>query len=130
MSYAEMVLATVPAAPPTTKNQRATSWPAPISAIVPYLLLSRLSASAFSCVAVGCGGMTGRLSSSTPMIAMLQSSVDAATPSPYDSAISVRGWTNAAPVAVLPDLRVRGSGGKQRRRQARRPEAAEHARRG
>ena len=30
-----MVLATVPAAPPTEKNQRATSWPAPISANVP-----------------------------------------------------------------------------------------------
>ena len=42
-----MVLATVPAAPPTRKNQRATSWPAPISAKVPYLLGSRLSASAF-----------------------------------------------------------------------------------
>jgi len=28
MSYADMVLATVPAAPPTWKNQRATSWPA------------------------------------------------------------------------------------------------------
>ena len=26
----------VPAAPPTRKNQRTTSWPAPISAIVPY----------------------------------------------------------------------------------------------
>ena len=37
MSYAEMVLATVPAAPPTWKSQRATSCPPPISAIVPYL---------------------------------------------------------------------------------------------
>ncbi len=30
MSYAEIVLATVPAALPTEKNQRATSWPPPI----------------------------------------------------------------------------------------------------
>src|SRR6266498_4835830 len=52
-----MVLATVPAAPPTTKNQRATSWPAPISAIVPYLLLSRLRASAFCLVLVGRASM-------------------------------------------------------------------------
>ena len=37
MSYAEMLLAMVPAAPPTRKNQRATSCPAPISANVPYL---------------------------------------------------------------------------------------------
>jgi len=27
MSYAEMLFATVPAAPPTAKNHRATSWP-------------------------------------------------------------------------------------------------------
>ena len=54
-----MVLATVPAAPPTTKNQRATSWPAPISAIVPYLLLSRLRASAFCLVLVGRASMPG-----------------------------------------------------------------------
>src|SRR5262245_37280158 len=65
-----MVLATVPAAPPTTKNQRATSWPAPISAIVPYLLLSRLSASAFSWVAVGCADITIRFSSSTVTFAI------------------------------------------------------------
>src|SRR5262249_12173374 len=37
-----MLLAIVPAAPPTRKNQRATSCPAPISANVPYLDLSRL----------------------------------------------------------------------------------------
>src|SRR4051812_38457470 len=42
-----MVLATVPAAPPTWKNQRATSWPAPISAKVPYRFASRLIWSAF-----------------------------------------------------------------------------------
>src|SRR2546430_6575153 len=48
-----MDLATVPAAPPTRKNQRATSWPAPISAMVPYFLLSRLSARAFCRVPVG-----------------------------------------------------------------------------
>src|SRR6185503_9953488 len=45
-----MLLAIVPAAPPTRKNQRATSWPAPISAKVPYLLESRLMCSAFWCV--------------------------------------------------------------------------------
>src|SRR5438876_10863919 len=54
-----MVLATVPAAPPTTKNQRATSWPAPISAIVPYLHLTRLRASAFCLVPVGRASMAG-----------------------------------------------------------------------
>src|SRR5207248_467553 len=53
MSYAEMVLATVPAAPPTEKNQRATSCPPPISANDPYVLASRLSASAFSRVVSG-----------------------------------------------------------------------------
>src|SRR5258705_9327534 len=42
-----MVFATVPAAPPTEKNHRATSWPAPISANVPYVVASRLSANAF-----------------------------------------------------------------------------------
>ena len=47
-----MVLAMVPAAPPTRKNQRTTSWPAPISANVPYRRGSRLIVSAF---AVGVG---------------------------------------------------------------------------
>src|SRR3954447_12591447 len=47
MSYAEMVLATVPAAPPARKNHRATSWPAPISAMVPYHRGSRLIRRAF-----------------------------------------------------------------------------------
>src|SRR5450759_390739 len=50
ISYAEMLLAIVPAAAPTRKNQRATSWPAPISANVPYLVLSRLISRAFWCV--------------------------------------------------------------------------------
>ena len=45
-----MLLAIVPAAPPTRKNQRATSCPAPISAKVPYLELSRLIWTAFWCV--------------------------------------------------------------------------------
>src|ERR1043165_3216231 len=49
MSYAEIVLATVPDAPPARKNQRAVSWPAPISAKVPYLRMSRLIWSAFVC---------------------------------------------------------------------------------
>src|SRR6476661_174625 len=47
MSYAEIVLATFPAAPPARNNQRATSWPAPISAIVPYQRGSKLIRSAF-----------------------------------------------------------------------------------
>src|SRR6266511_5681565 len=47
MSYAEIVLAMVPDAPPKRKNQRATSWPAPISAKAPYLPGSRLIWSAF-----------------------------------------------------------------------------------
>src|SRR3954447_3000263 len=42
-----MLLAIVPAAPPTRKNQRATSCPAPISANVPYFVASRLIWSAF-----------------------------------------------------------------------------------
>ena len=45
-----MLLAIVPAAPPTRKNQRATSCPAPISAKVPYFVLSRLIWTAFWCV--------------------------------------------------------------------------------
>src|SRR5438552_3098576 len=53
MSYAEIVFATVPAAPPTEKNQRATSCPPPISAKVPYRVASRLSASAFCRVVEG-----------------------------------------------------------------------------
>ena len=35
LKYAEIVLATVPAAPEERKNQLAVSWPAPISAKVP-----------------------------------------------------------------------------------------------
>ena len=45
-----MVFAIVPAAAPAWKNQRATSWPAPISTMVPYFRGSRLIASAFSIV--------------------------------------------------------------------------------
>src|SRR6266850_7823702 len=41
-----MVLATVPDAPPTTRNQRATSWPAPISAKEPKVDGSRFRVSA------------------------------------------------------------------------------------
>src|SRR5213592_1833619 len=51
-----MVLATVPAAPPTRKNLRATSCPAPISAKVPYFAESKLIWSAFSSVPISiCG---------------------------------------------------------------------------
>src|SRR6266404_7868891 len=42
-----MVFATVPAAPPTWKKRRATSWPAPISAKVPYFFASRFIWNAF-----------------------------------------------------------------------------------
>src|SRR5437660_12145576 len=55
-----MVFATVPAAPPTEKNHRATSWPPPISANVPYVVASRLRASAFCRVletALSMGGL-------------------------------------------------------------------------
>src|SRR5438270_13320690 len=45
-----MLLAMVPAAPPTRKNQRTTSWPAPISAKVPYQRGSRLIFNAFEWV--------------------------------------------------------------------------------
>ena len=45
-----MVFATVPAAPPTWKNQRATSWPAPISAKTPYRAASTLMRKALSWV--------------------------------------------------------------------------------
>src|SRR5215469_14844383 len=41
-----MVLATVPEAPPTTRNHRATSWPAPISAKEPKVDGSRFTVSA------------------------------------------------------------------------------------
>src|ERR1700690_654602 len=47
MSYAEIDLAIVPEAPPAWKNSRATSWPAPSSANVPYFGTSRLMVSAF-----------------------------------------------------------------------------------
>src|SRR5437660_8002166 len=47
-----MLLATVPAAPPTRKNQRTTSCPAPISAKVPYQRGSRLIRSAFEWVSI------------------------------------------------------------------------------
>src|SRR2546426_588568 len=56
-----MVLATVPAAPPTEKNQRATSWPPPISANVPYFVASRFSASAFCRVLEAVLSMIARL---------------------------------------------------------------------
>src|SRR6266508_1462196 len=52
MSYADMLLAIVPDAPPTRKNQRTTSCPAPISANVPYQRGSRLILSAFECVSI------------------------------------------------------------------------------
>src|SRR3989442_13972231 len=47
-----MPFATVPAPPPTRKNQRTTSCPAPISANVPYQRGSRLIFSAFECVSI------------------------------------------------------------------------------
>src|SRR4051812_46124108 len=50
MSYADMLLAMVPAAAPTRKNQRTTSCPAPISANVPYRRGSRFTRSALLCV--------------------------------------------------------------------------------
>src|SRR6266550_4875012 len=60
-----MDLATVPAAPPTRKNQRTTSWPAPISAIVPYQRGSRLMRSAFWCVS-DCCAMSSVMTLQTP----------------------------------------------------------------
>src|SRR5437588_11188764 len=47
-----MLFAIVPAPPPTRKNQRTTSCPAPISANVPYQRGSRLIFSAFECVSI------------------------------------------------------------------------------
>src|SRR5207302_4990372 len=47
-----MLFTIVPAAPPTRKNQRTTSCPAPISANVPYQRGSRLIFSAFECVSI------------------------------------------------------------------------------
>src|SRR5438309_655449 len=52
-----MLFATVPLAPPTRKNQRTTSCPAPISANEPYQRLSRLMLSAFWCVFSFSSGM-------------------------------------------------------------------------
>src|SRR5690349_11532197 len=48
-----MLFAIVPAAPPTRKNQRTTSCPAPISANVPYHRGSRLILSALEWVSIG-----------------------------------------------------------------------------
>src|SRR2546422_5758458 len=73
MSYAEIVLATVPAAPPTEKNQRATSCPPPISANVPYRVASRFSASAF------CRVVEGGLSIAVPL-SLLPGGSDAPLP--------------------------------------------------
>src|SRR6266404_747423 len=52
-----MVLATVPEAPPTRRNQRATSCPAPISAKEPKIVGSRLRGRALRCVSMctACG---------------------------------------------------------------------------
>src|SRR5271165_3275862 len=50
-----MDFATVPAAPPAWKKCRATSWPAPISAKVPYFRSSRLIVSALRFVVNCCG---------------------------------------------------------------------------
>src|SRR5574341_1748375 len=61
-----MALATVPAAPPTWKNQRATSWPPPTSAMVPYDFGSRLTASAFWPV-VGCRTSMGVILALEPL---------------------------------------------------------------
>src|SRR5438270_10470176 len=47
-----MLFAIVPAAPPTRKNQRTTSCPAPISAKVPYQRGSRLILSALEWVSI------------------------------------------------------------------------------
>src|ERR1051326_4571375 len=67
-----MVLATVPAAPPTRKNLRATSCPAPISANVPYLAGSKLIWRAFSSVPISiCGFMHfSKIISQPPQIVM------------------------------------------------------------
>src|SRR5215471_20540476 len=48
-----MLFAIVPAAPPTRKNQRTTSCPAPISAKVAYQRGSRLILSALEWVSIG-----------------------------------------------------------------------------
>ena len=50
MSYADMVLAIVPAAAPAKKKFLATSCPAPISTIVPYFFSSKLRRKALSLV--------------------------------------------------------------------------------
>src|SRR4051812_37072315 len=63
-----MLLAMVPAAPPTWKNQRTTSWPAPISAKVPYLRGSRLMANAFCWVARLVRSVFGSMLASGPSI--------------------------------------------------------------
>src|SRR5438045_8620309 len=47
-----MLVAPLPAAPPTRKNQRTTAWPAPISANVPYQRGSILILSALELVSI------------------------------------------------------------------------------
>src|SRR5437870_11379787 len=71
MSYADIVLAMVFAAPPTRKNRRATSWPAPISANVPYLLTSKLIWRAFLSVPTSISGFIQLLWRRSPIVANL-----------------------------------------------------------
>src|SRR6266481_2685980 len=57
-----MVLATVPEAPPTRRNHRATSCPAPISAKEPKIVGSRLRVRALWCASSwSAGGMMATL---------------------------------------------------------------------
>src|SRR5436305_8579898 len=65
-----MVLAIVPAAPPTKKKRRATSWPAPISANVPYFSASILIWSAFRFVSISISGFIENLL--WPVISLLR----------------------------------------------------------
>src|ERR1700678_2842106 len=66
-----MDFATVPAAPPTRKNQRTTSWPAPISAKVPYQRGSRLILSALLCVSTDSDFIGGNCVSNPAKMASL-----------------------------------------------------------
>src|SRR5258707_7999564 len=93
MSYAEMDFATVPAAPPAWKKWRATSWPAPISANVPYFGSSRLIARALRFVVASSddsmGSLIERTSSAFGIAVLSQLAIAFASRSPRQEEESV-----------------------------------------
>src|SRR6476660_9011195 len=93
MSYAEMDFATVPAAPPAWKKWRATSWPAPISANVPYFGSSRLIARALRFVVASSddsmGSLIERTGSAFGIAVLSQLAIAFASRSPCQEKVSM-----------------------------------------